>query len=314
MQSSFIGLRVSGMVFLASVLGAAGEEKLRPGFSWLRTDNSLALSNAGNSVWCLIFDPARPKSYFHPLATVNGNVLTGFEPADHPWHRGLWWSWKYINGLNYWEEDRKTHTSEGITELTQAKVDAGDDFGAGAELHFSYHPPGQPAVMTEKRRLAIAPPDADGTYQIDWTSEFTAGGVPVKLDRTLPPHQGGPGYGGYAGLSLRFPHGSKGFTFLTSEGKPGGHGRPARWVGLSGPSGGIAILADPTNLRHPSPWYLSENPEMLFYGPAPLFNETLELAPRQTVTFSYRVIIHSKPLAAEQLEAQWLAFSARPKP
>jgi len=49
-------------------------------------------------------------------------------------------------------------------------------------------------------------------------------------------------------------------------------------------------------------------------GPAPLFNETLELAPRQTITFSYRIIVHAKPWLPEQLENQWRAFTERLKP
>ena len=49
-------------------------------------------------------------------------------------------------------------------------------------------------------------------------------------------------------------------------------------------------------------------------GPAPLFNETLELAPRQKITFSYRIIVHAKPWLPEQLENQWRAFTERLKP
>jgi type 1 glutamine amidotransferase len=292
---------------------ATKDDALRMGFSWKRTDTTLTLSNGIHVIWSLVFDRAQPKSYFHPLATVDGNILSGFEPRDHPWHRGLWWSWKYINGINYWEEDRTTRASEGITELTGVDVKEQGDFGARAELRFSFHPPNQPVVMTEKRNLVIGPPDLEGSYVIDWTSEFTAGDGVVKLDRTPPPNHGGPAYGGYGGLSMRFPPASKGFSFHSSEGKAGGHGKPARWFNLSGPHGGIAILDHPGNLRHPSPWYLSEKPDMLFFGPAPLFNEAFELAPRQTITFSYRVIVHSKPLTKEHLNDQWRSFSG-PKP
>ena len=55
-----------------------------PALSWVRTDTSLALCNGDKTVWRLVFDPKQPKSYFHPLATVDGEVLTAFEPADHP--------------------------------------------------------------------------------------------------------------------------------------------------------------------------------------------------------------------------------------
>lgn len=297
---------------------ATKEDALRPGYSWLRTETSLALSNEGKTVWCLVFDPARPKSYFHPLSTVDGEALTSFEPPDHRWHRGLWWSWKLINGLNYWEEDPKTHTSEGVTELTGATVDPRGDFGASAELRFSYHPPGQAAVMTELRKLSITQPDAEGRYRIDWTSEFTAGSTPVTLGRTpLPDEENGKPYGGYAGLSLRLPVDSNGWSIRTSEGETGAagsHGQGARWADFSSPGGGIAICDHPENLRHPSPWYVHDSPPMSFLSPAVLFNEPLVLAAGQSLKLSYRVLIHSKPMSVEEIETDCHAFAAPAKP
>jgi hypothetical protein len=289
-----------------------------PKLSWKRTDASLALCNGDQTVWRLVFDAAQPKTYFHPLSTVDGEILTASEPADHPWHRGLWWSWKYINGLNYWEEDPVTGKSGGVNELIRAVVEPGKDFTARAELSFSYHPPGQPAVMTEIRRLSIGRPDGEGQYVIDWTSEFTAGDAPVKLDRTLPPHlPGGVPYGGYAGLSLRLPKGLTGWNYRTSEGATGaatGYGKPARWADLSGPAAGITVFDHPGNIRHPSPWYLSEGPEMPYFSPALLFNEPLELAPRHSLNLTYRVVVHSKPVTPAQIENHWKHFTAPAKP
>ena len=297
---------------------ALGADAEGPVLKWLKTDTSLALCNGDKIVWRLVFDAKQPKSYFHPLATVDGEVLTGFEPADHPWHRGLWWSWKFINGLNYWEEDPTSRKSEGDIELTHATVEPGDDFSARAELRFSYHPPGQPAVMTEQRRLVIGRPNAAGQFTIDWTSEFTAGDAPVKLDRTLPPNQpGGASYGGYAGLSLRFPPGVTGWNFRTSEGATRGstgNGKSARWLDLSGATAGITVFDHPGNIRQPSPWYLYESPQLLFFSPAVLFNEPLELAARQTVKFTYRIVVHSNPMTAEQIENDWRLFAAPAKP
>ncbi len=287
-------------------------------FKWLQTDTSLALCNGDKTVWRLVFDAKQPKSYFHPLATVDGEILTAFEPADHPWHRGLWWSWKFINGLNYWEEDPTTHASEGFTDLTGATVEPSDDFTAHAKLCFSYHPPGQAAIMTELRQLSIGRPNTAGQYAIDWTSEFTAGDAPVKLDRTLPLHQsGGVSYGGYAGLSLRLPPGIKGWSFRTSEGANSaatGNGKSARWADLSGSTAGITVFDHPGNLRHPTPWYLFEGPPLFYFSPAVLFNDPLVLAPQQKLILSYRVVIHSQAVTAEHLTSAWREFAAPAKP
>ncbi len=298
--------------------GADEPQAANPGgYSWLRTENSLALRNGEKTVWQLGFDPASPKSFFHPLSTVEGEVLTAFEPRDHPWHRGLWWSWKFIDGINYWEEDPKTRTSEGVTELTATKVEVREDFGADVELRFRYHPPGKPDVLTEVRNVRIEPPDADGTYWIDWTSEFTAGGAVVKLDRTPPPNHGGPAYGGYAGLSLRLRKGLEGWAFLTSEGHKDvadGHGKTSRWVDFSGPTAGISIFDHPENPRHPQSWYLSNNAGMAFFSPSPLFQSPMELATGQRVKFRYRVMVHSKPITAARIEHAWRAFASPSQP
>ena len=302
---------------VAAVCSAALGSAAAADFSWLRTDTRLALRNDGKVIWQLVFDPAKPKSYFHPLATVHGEVLTTVEPADHPWHRGLWWSWKSINGLNYWEEDRNTGKSEGITELVGTEIRPSGDFSAEADLRFHYRPPGQAVVMSETRRLKVSRPDEAGIYRIDWSSEFTAGDVAVKLDRTPPPGQGGPAFGGYAGLSLRLPHGLKGWSFRTSEGSGGaaaGHGKPARWVDLSGPSAGIAILDHPGNLRHPQPWYLSDKPELVFFNPAVIFAEPLEIAAGQTLHLRYRILIHSQPVTEASLNAAWSDFATAENP
>lgn len=288
-----------------------------PAWAWMKTETSLTLQHQGKVVWSLNVDPRMPKSHFHPLATVDGEVLTAFEPSDHPWHRGLWWSWKYINGINYWEENPKTGTSDGITTLTGAELDAGDDFEARAELRFSYHPPSKPPAMTEVRRLEISKPDDHGTYTIDWVSTFTVGAETIKLDRTPPPSRGGPDFGGYAGLSLRFPKDLEGWAFRSSEGIQNaaqGHGRPARWVDFSGPKAGIAILDHPGNSRHPQPWYVSDKPSLLFFNPSILFDDPLELAAGETLTLRYRVLVHSKPMAAEKIEESWRGFAHPTQP
>jgi hypothetical protein len=281
-------------------------------FTWQTNETSLALRNGVKTVWQLVFDPKQSNAYFHPLATVDGEVLTALRPADHPWHFGLWWSWKYINGLNYWDwQKTKNGRTEGVNELVGAKVKTNPNFSARIELHFSYHPPEKPPVLTETRTLEISSPDKGGNYRIDWTSVFIAADQPVKLDRTPPGHKkGGVAYGGYAGLSLRFPKELKGWKFLTSgnaRSAKEGHGKDAQWADFSGTTAGIAIFDHPGNLRHPSPWFLSA--KLPYFGPAVLFNDPLELAPKQVLKLRYRVLVHSGTASKENLNAEWQSFT-----
>ena len=45
-----------------------------------------------------------PKPCFHPLHTAAGRQIAGFQMSDHTWHRGLWFTIKFINKTNFWEE------------------------------------------------------------------------------------------------------------------------------------------------------------------------------------------------------------------
>jgi hypothetical protein len=77
---------------------------------------------------------------------------------------------------------------------------------------------------------------------------------------------------------------------------------------------GITVFDHPGNIRHPSPWYLSEGPQMPYFSPALLFNDPLELAPRQSLKLTYRVVVHSRQVTASQIENHWKHFTAPAKP
>jgi hypothetical protein len=94
MIRSHARLPVAAMACLAAVSAIADETG---GYQWRQNETSLTLCHGDKTVWRLVANPKEPKSYFHPLASVDGEELTAFQPADHPWHHGLWWSWKLIN-------------------------------------------------------------------------------------------------------------------------------------------------------------------------------------------------------------------------
>ena len=57
----------------------------------------------GSVCWRFQYSPEQTHAYFHPLAPAGRDSLTVDEPGDHVHHHGLWFSWKYINGVNFWE-------------------------------------------------------------------------------------------------------------------------------------------------------------------------------------------------------------------
>ena len=61
---------------------------------WIKTDESVALTNNSKVVWKFNYGKSGKKPHFHPLALMDGTVLTENKPKDHPWHYGMWFSWK----------------------------------------------------------------------------------------------------------------------------------------------------------------------------------------------------------------------------
>ena len=261
--------------------------------SWRQSEHALALLHGTNIVWQIVADPAQGKPYFHPLAASDGTRLTELRPADHPWHRGLWFSWKFINGLNYWEEDRQTGRSEGATELIDSQLSPHADGSATLKFSLSYHPWPAPALLTEQRTIEISAP-SNGCYEIKWLAEFTAV-TNVTLSRTpLPGETGGKAYGGYAGLSLRLAKSTRGGTFSNCAGAAGEtalHGQPAGWVKYSAGPGlpAVTIFDDPKNLGYPVKWYVNQG--MPYFSPSPLFAKPLTLAAGEKLVLSYQIRI-----------------------
>jgi hypothetical protein len=302
--------------FFGSAWAKAAELPVRkkPGYEWRQKDSSLALLNRGKVVWQLNFDNKEGKPYFHPVSLADGTELTWLRPADHRWHRALWFSWKFINGVNYWEEDPKTGLSPGRTEVEDVTVAHRNDFSAHIVMTLRYHPAGKSTMLTEMRVITVSSPDVNGRYRIDWYSLFTAGEKDVVLSRTpIPGEQGGKGWGGYAGLSIRMAKATRGWQFVDSEGRKDKqiHGKKARWVDFSGelPNGtkaGIAIFDHPDNLRSPSPWYVEKG--MPYFSPAVLFNKPYTIAARENLELWYRILIHPGRADKKALEKKCGAF------
>ena len=287
--------------------------------TWKKADETLGLLNGDKVVWQFNYGGKGVKPCFHPVSLLDGTVLTWFRPPDHTWHRAVWFSWKYINHVNYWEEDRKTGLGKGLTEITDVKVTPADDHSAKIEMALSYHPPKKPAVLTEKRLITVSPPDDRGNYRIDWLCSFTACDEDAVLDRTSPAGQkGGKSWGGYAGLSARLAENLTQFKVLNSESKQdaNAHGQKARWTDFSaltpaGSPAGIAIFDHPTNLRYPTQWYISrKGPKKNNFSSAPLFDKPYTIPAGKTLTLKYRVLVHAGRGEAKPLDAEWKAFTA----
>lgn len=295
-----------------------------PSYKWQRQEDSLGLLLDKKLIWRYVYSPEEAKPFFHPLALPDGTVLTWLKPPDHIWHRAAWFSWKYINGINYWEEDKVTGRSKGQTEIISVNTECHDDHSANIQMELSYHETGENPVLTEKRSLYISPIDPDSTgYYIDWESTFTAKAQEVLLDRTPVPGQPrGARSGGYAGLTIRLSEDIQDWKPLNSHGQTGQdcHGQKAAWLQFSGLTDdkrpvGVVIFDHPDNVRFPSPWYITNRPGIKDnLSPSFLFNESMKLEKDQMIHYKYRILIHEGELPVEKLNEHWKEFAKKNSP
>ena len=274
--------------------------KLKDKFSWNKTDTTLTLRNNSEIVWQFNYNDRFGKPYFHPL-TVNQSDLTCVSPPDHPWHLGLWFSWKFINGVNYWEYQKNFSSSEtgfrsdGITTVEKINLTPHPNFSSDIRLKIVYHPAEGKAVLAEERNLQISKPFEDGSYYIDEEHLFKALVDSVLLDRTpVKSEPGGRSWGGYAGLSMRF---SQDFTTteIVSPVDSASRGKsPWLYMGfnsLNGGKTGMLILNHPKFTPKSLSWYVINDPQVPFYyySPAVLFDHNILLRKGESLRLKYRI-------------------------
>jgi hypothetical protein len=288
-----------------------------PAYRWKTEKDSLSLMAGDKVVYTCQFAAEGGHPYIHPVSLPGGPVLTAMAPKDHPWHRGLWFSWKYLNGVNYWDfPAKRPNQPDGKTAVIDPATVQASGATATVKLRLEYSK--AQVVLAEERTLACSFPRPDGSYIIDWTSKFTAKDQDVVFERTPP--QKAP-WGGYGGLGFRASKTMREFRAIDSEGRTGraeSHGKAARWMDFSGVFGepdekptaaGTAIFDHPSNPRHPAPWYLSDTTDLPYFGPALLFAEPMTLKAGASFAVRYRILVHPGPGDKTAMEKEYQEFA-----
>jgi hypothetical protein len=237
---------------------------------------------------------ARKKPYLHPVLTPSGHCLTRVEPEDHPWHRGIWFTIKHVDGDNFWEE----MPPYGVLRHDGPPSVDGDTVSGALTWT---RPDRETVAMTEHRSLAHVDLGGDA-YGIDVEIVLTPMADTV-LDRTEFTT-----WGGYGGLSLRGRPDWTDTRLLLADSSEHQRllGVPSTWCDLSGTvdaasgaTGGIAFLDHPGNPRHPVPWYGSTRAATYgdegwsnFLNAAFLFHEPLGAPAGDPLRFRYRLAVH----------------------
>jgi hypothetical protein len=256
---------------------------------------------------------ARKRPFLHPVATPSGTVLTRNAPEDHPWHHGLWFTIKFVNEENFWEE----YDAYGVLRHDgPPAATLADDGSASVRGDLTWIRPDRETVVIDEQRSFTHVPLSDDAYGIDVDTTITPR-TDVLLDRT--PFTT---WGGYGGLAFRGRGDWTDTRLLLDDGveRERALGEPSKWCDLSGSvdggQAGFTMLAHPDSPRHPVPWYASTKAATYgdegwsnFCNAAFLWDEALPVAAGEGLRFRYRVVVHDGTWDAEQAETAWQAYA-----
>ena len=274
------------------------------------TPTGVRLLRDGKLLWNFEIDTPEGRPFFHPLNLPSGKPLTDVRPKDHIWHLGWWFSWKFINGVNYWEPaDAKRSGVEpkGYTRVTKKSISrAGLDCVVKLNLDYGPRAAKEP-VLTEERTIEIDPPDPSGGYTINIRHVFTAL-QDVTIDRT-PPHgsvESGKWGGGYAGPTLRLAN-SAADSFVV-RGFAGGDtpaavtGTETKYLDLSDPATGEGVTFTQVTAPATARFYMWPDKRMI--NPSPVYTGSISLKKGETLKLAYRLAVHADRLMKGALDAR----------
>lgn len=300
--------------------------------SWSETHEGFRIldDEAGDTLGRYSLSRTKNHPFFYELRSLQGQgVVTNHAPWDHRWHHGLWWSWKFVNDVLFWED----HPDYGGNRVGLGRANV-EEHNVSARAHgfevvetLFWVPDGRRSpLLTEKRCMVIGLGGVPGrqSWFIDWDMVWTAE-EDVKLQTTPFPENS---WGGYAGLNYRAARSMAAEERVLASGgivgAPAVHGQRVGWAAYTGcldgaevdepkhpAKGGIAIIEHPQNPGHPNTMYAwSALDGFGFLAAAPLMRSDLSLAAGANFRLCYRTII----LGAEESEVDLSAAQSQYAP
>ena len=306
------------------------------------------ISVEGQPFTSYIWPTKLAKPVLYPLRTAKGTAITrGYpleprpgERADHPHHAGMWLNYESVNGIDFWNNSQAIKLQDApkmgtIQQRSIVLAKGGTDEGE-LEVEADWLTYDKKVLLKEQTRYVFR--GGDNFRSVDRITRLQAqdekvvfadakdGMLGLRVVRALEaPSDKAEVFtdaSGRATTVAKRDNTDVNGAYLTSEGKKGeaAWGTRGRWCNLSGKVGEepvtISIFDHPSNPGFPTYWHargyglFAANPlgEKIFSNGKEELN--LTLAPRQSVTFRYRVLISSEIMTPESTEAAYKAFVA----
>ena len=276
------------------------------------------------------YDSSR-KPILFPVNTLDGITVTREYPfkmiagerTDHPHHTGIWLNYESVNGLDFWNnstaiaiEKRNQYGTIIHQKIIKKKINKNK---ASLTVAASWVRPDKKVLMNEKTTFNFSV--QENSFIIDRITELTAtdtvvffkdvkdGMFAIRVARELElPSKEATNFvdnkGNITTVRSSDTVGSTGM-YYSSEGLKGDSvwGSKGKWAMLTGKKDGkditIGMIDHPSNLGYPAYWHargyglfaINTLGRKVFSNGKEELNFSLK--PRQSVTFRYRVIIHS---------------------
>jgi len=232
-------------------------------------------------------------NYLHPLYSLNGDTLTEEFPADHLYHRGIFWAWHqvYINGKSVGDSWIMENIEQKVVKVqTLIKRNT-----AQLKLNVFWKSPlfeNSRPFISENTSITVYPLK-DSIRKIDFTISLKA----LTSDVEIGGSDDEKGYGGLC-ARLKLPDNLI-FTSLNGDVMPQlGQIEAGPWMDFSASfarnrrtTDGLSIFCHPQTPNYPAPWILRSETSMqniVFPG-----RNRIVLPINKPVTLFYRLIIHN---------------------
>lgn len=286
-----------------------------------RDEDALEVRVRGELLTVFHYGEELRKPYLWPLTAEGGVHITRDFPMgepdkskDHPHHTSFWTAHGDVNGADYWEHGERT----GWQQVEDIEWSSGDGYGS-IRVKMVWVDREKKPVLSEERVLTFYDTPANARL-FDVTVALTADRGAVTFGDTKE--------GGIVGLRIADAIRERGGTgtITNSAGGVGAKetwGKPAAWCDYSGTfegvgARGVTVMDHPENLRHPTHWHVRDyglmgaNPFGYSYFYDGEKNGEYELEADATLTFQYRIYIHSGDVKTADVAEVYRGFESPP--